>query len=524
MKSLISCCATAGIAEWVCCPGERNAPLLTCLAECPIVHRWSQSDERAAAYFALGRIQATARPVVVVAGQGSSAAALSPAVIDAYYQRRPLVIITVDAQENAGGCGSPGNIENEGLFGIYAPTTELCLPCPVSTLPNLAAACSEGFPIHLNVRLAPSAHGKGDFSGIDLADAPASSPFRGSLVALSQMLRFRAQEGLVLMIGGLDPSEQEPALWLARTLRVPVVADASSGLREELAPYMLYGADKILSMRPSPYILRVGDVPTSACWRALEEQPETDVYSLTRTGFSGLCRKSNVIEGELEQIMKALGDVPHLGDANRLLPLGRQTAGRTEELLLAYPESEAALVRAFSHQACLADVLCLGSASTVALWNRFAQTQIPTFYVRSCHGTGGADGTVSAFLANSTDASYSCCLTGDLSLLRDCAAASMLPQLPAGKRVVAVLNNEGAGAAYTPGMDAELQRLLVQPPAYGMQEVARLWGAEYYAIHCEADYEALESLGDDAFALLDIIPDMEQTAAFHARLRGTSSL
>ena len=95
----------------------------------------------------------------------------------------------------------------------------------------------------------------------------------------------------------------------------------------------------------------------------------------------------------------------------------------------------------------------------------------------------------------------------------------MLPQLPAGKRVVAVLNNDGAGQAGAPGMDAELQRLLVQPPTYSLQELARLWGAEYYAIHCEADLEVLDSLEDNAFALLDLLPDPEQTAAFRRRMR-----
>jgi len=177
------------------------------------------------------------------------------------------------------------------------------------------------------------------------------------------------------------------------------------------------------------------------------------------------------------------------------------------------------MVRYFSNQAGIADVLCLGTTTTIRLWNNYAQLQVPTHYVRTNSGTGGADGTVSAFLANSTDADYACCLTGDLALLRDCAAASMLPQLPPARRVVAVLNNEGAGQAYTPGMDNELRRLLVQPPVYDLREVARLWGAEYYAIHCEADFEVLDSLEDNAFVLLDIIPDPEQTAAFNARLR-----
>lgn len=518
MKSLISCCATAGVAEWICCPGELNAPLLTTLAQCPVVHRWSQSDERTAAYFALGRIQATARPVVVVAGNGSSATALAPAVVEAYYQRRPLIIVTIEDKENAGGSGAPGHIETEGLFGIYAPTTEITLPSSVSDLPDLAAACREGFPVHLNLRLTEGVRTGGDFTGLEISEPPTPPPFRASLVALSQMLRFRAVEGLVLIIGGLDPSEQEPAIWLARTLRVPVIAEAASGLREELAALMLRGADIILPRYAPRYVLRVGDVPTCSFWRALEDLPGTEVFSITRTGFSGLCRKSIVIEGELEQVMKSLGDVPHIGDTEGLMQRSRRLAGRVEELLLSYPESEAAMVRYFSNQAGISDVLCLGSTTTMRLWNNYAQTQVPSHYVRANSGSGGADGTVSAFLANSADADYACCLTGDLALLRDCAAASMLPQLPHARRVVAVLNNEGAGQAYKPAMNDELHRLLVQPPVYDLKEVARLWGAEYYAIHCEADFEVLDSLDNTAFVLLDIIPDSEQTAAFNAAL------
>lgn len=511
MKSLISCCATAGIAEWVCCPGERNAPLLTALSECPVIHRWSQSDERSAAYFALGRIQATARPVAVVAGQGSAAAALLPAVVDAYYNRRPLVVMTTDADIPGGGAGTPGCIESENLLGMYASTVEVNLPCTVSDLPDLAALCAEGFPLHIRLHMAEEMLRGGDYAGLTVAEPPPAPKFRGSLVALSQMLRFRSQEGLVLMLGALDPEEQEPALWLARTLRVPTVAEAASGLREELTSCLLHGADAILLTRPPRYVLRVGAVPTCAFWRELENLPQTEVYSISRSGFSGLGRKSTVIEGEPEQVMKALGDVPHVGDTERLLTPGRQIAGRREELLLSYPECEAAMVRYFSNHACMADVIGLGSPSCIRLWNRYAQTQVPTLYLRQ---STGADGSVSSFFGNTPDAAFACCLTGDLAVLRDIVAANMLPQLPPGKRIVAVLNNAGAGLAIRPDIVPEQEELLVQPPVYSMAELAHLWGAEYYAIHCEADFEVMETLDDNAFALLDILPDCEQTEAF----------
>ncbi len=508
MFSLVSCTAMAGVAEWVCCPGELNAPLYRALAGCPVIHRWSMADDRSAAFFALGRVQATGRPVIVVAGSGSSAAAMTPALINAYYHRFPLVVLTVDNAGSCGGTGAPQRVEQEALFGMYAPTVELNLPCPVSDLPNLVEALSEGFPLHLHVRLNAAAQTiRSDFSTIEVGEAPPAPRFRGSLVAVSQMLRFRSMEGLVLLIGALNPDEQEPVLWLAQTLRVPVLAEASSGLREELAPYLLHYGDELLIQNPPRHVLRVGDVPTGAFWKALENLPQTEVYSITRTGFSGLSRKSNVVEGELEQIMKAMGDVPHVGDTERLLTRSRRAGNQMEEMLLGYPESAEALVRAFSHHACLADVICVGSATTMRLWNQYAQSQLPTHYLRDLHSTG-ADGVISSFLGNAADASTACCLIGDLTLLRDINAATILPQLPPGTRVVAVLNNDGAAASQhdTEG-NPELERLLVQPQPFRMQEIARLWGAEYYAIRSEADLEILDSLSANCFALLELIPD-----------------
>ena len=47
----------------------------------------------------------------------------------------------------------------------------------------------------------------------------------------------------------------------------------------------------------------------------------------------------------------------------------------------------------------------------------------------------------------------------------------------------------------------------MQPQPFRMQEVARLWGAEYHAIYSEGDLELLDSLDDNAFVLLELIPD-----------------
>lgn len=516
MDSVISSCARAGVAEWVCCPGELNAPLLTALAHCPSVHRWHIPDERSAGFFALGRIQATSRPVAVLTGGAAAAASLMPAVIEAYYQRRPLIIVTADDEVPVGDVGAYARAEQDSLFGVFAPSLDFHLPCPLSDLPDLVPICAEGFPLHLRLCCSENLSiGHTEISSV--SDPPPPPAFRSSLAELSTMLRFCAHEGLVLLLGALDPEEQESVLWLARTLRVPVLADATSGLREKLGSLLLLGGNDILLDTPPPFVLRVGSVPSFPFWRALEDISNTSVFSITRSGFSGLRRPSSLIEGDPEQIMKALDDVPHVGDPLRYLPRSRSIAAQIDELLLALPESDASLVRSFSQHAALAEVLFLGSPTASTLWNQFAQLQAPTYYVRSTSLSGSSDGAISAFLANSVGASFACALIGDLSFLRDSSAAEFISQLPTGKRIIGVLNNEGAGLALQDS-HAELRRLIHQPPLLSPADFARLLRADYYPIRSDSDLDIIEALPDDSFAVLDLIPDPAQSLSLRKAL------
>ena len=48
------------------------------------------------------------------------AAELLPAVVEAYYQRRPLLLLTADRPAACRGSAAPQSIEQVDLFGIYA--------------------------------------------------------------------------------------------------------------------------------------------------------------------------------------------------------------------------------------------------------------------------------------------------------------------------------------------------------------------------------------------------------------------
>ncbi len=487
MKTLIHACAQAGIAEWVACQGAQNPELIAALQQCPVFDFWSLDEDASAASFALGRSQNSARPVAILTSCAEARMAMLPTVQEAYHQRRPLLIVSTEGLD-----GAPD--EEYNIFEGYAETLSLSLPSALAELTMLQDMLREGFPIHL--RLKGSAYLNGSVDEIELAEPPAAPAFRGSLVALSQMLRFHAQEGLVLIMGSLELTEQEPALWLAQTLRVPVLAEASSGLREELSDMGLYMGNRILKQMPPRFVLRIGEVPTGDFWQELESLPQTEVFSITRSGFAGLQRESHVIEGDLEQIMKAIGDIPHLFPEEELMSQSRRYSAGVEELLLRFPESEAGLLHAFSLQACIADVIGLAGTGIRDAWNRLAQTQIPTVYVR--YQNNSQHGLMASFLGNSIGAGAAYCLADVESFSNDPQAETLLSQLGTGKRIIAIMGGRDSG--------------------FSLPEMGQRWGAQYFYIHCEADFDVLEDLEDDALVLLEIQADAEQSAAFDAGL------
>ncbi|WP_300782103.1 thiamine pyrophosphate-binding protein, partial [uncultured Akkermansia sp.] len=244
VKSLLAQCCLGGICEWVVCPGARNMALLQVLAAAEDLVKWTHFDERSAAFFALGRIQDMGLPVAVVTTSGTAAAELLPAVVEAYYQRRPLLLLTADRPAACRGSAAPQAIEQADLFGIYAPTIDLETP---ENLPeDILQGWDYASPLHINVCLPdPDPAWNPGICDLYPAEPPEENGFRGSLAELARALRFKSRDGLVVMIGGLDPTEQAPARWLANELKAPVVADATSGLREELAHLALTDADSL---------------------------------------------------------------------------------------------------------------------------------------------------------------------------------------------------------------------------------------------------------------------------------------
>ncbi|SNR94854.1 2-succinyl-5-enolpyruvyl-6-hydroxy-3-cyclohexene-1-carboxylate synthase [Belliella buryatensis] len=93
---LVSLCAQKGIKNAILSPGSRCAPITLAFARHSEIKCRTVSDERAAAFIAMGMAQQLNQPVALVCTSGSAAYNYAPAVAEAYFQQIPLLVITAD--------------------------------------------------------------------------------------------------------------------------------------------------------------------------------------------------------------------------------------------------------------------------------------------------------------------------------------------------------------------------------------------------------------------------------------------
>ena len=85
-----------GIRHCVLSAGSRNVPFVHSIEEDPFFKCYSVVDERSAGYFAMGIAQELNEPVVISCTSSTATCNYWPAVVAAYYQNIPLVILTSD--------------------------------------------------------------------------------------------------------------------------------------------------------------------------------------------------------------------------------------------------------------------------------------------------------------------------------------------------------------------------------------------------------------------------------------------
>jgi 2-succinyl-5-enolpyruvyl-6-hydroxy-3-cyclohexene-1-carboxylate synthase len=509
ISALFSKLAALGVEEYAVAAGARNAPLLAALL--PMEKKFYHFfDERSAAFFAMGRCLMTRRPVAVLTTSGTAVAELFPAVMEAYYQALPLVVVSADRPSRYRDSGAPQAVEQPGIFGSYV-NEELHLEYDAVSelmISDVKVSRAAG-PIHINVCLE---EGLAEAQAVSTESTTSESEvFDVSEADFAEWKAFLEGDGeLVVLVAGIHPDDVPMVTEFLQRLKATVIAEATANLPDmDGLPFCRNGGEKVLASLSPKRVLRIGSVPSWRWWRDLEDQPDIRVMNVSRAGFRGLARTENV-----DLVPWRLLEDSSLVSCHSSWVSGAGFSAKLDTLLAALPHSELAWMRHLSQIMGENSVLMLGNSLPIREWNLAAGKPKSGLRCFANRGANGIDGLVSTWLGLSADVRESWLVVGDLSALYDLSAPWIVDQLKAGKRRLVVINNGGGKIFSRVGWLKNLgeagSKVMENAHTLSFEPWAKLWGLDYKLI------TKLSELQDDEAptAIWEVRPDEAQTKAF----------
>ena len=391
---LTSLLVAHGVTHAVVCPGSRNAPIVHNFNECPDMECYPITDERSAGFYALGMTQALGQPVAVCVTSGSALLNLAPAVAEAYYQHRPLVVISADRPQQwidqLDGQTLP---QPDALGRFVRKAVSLPEPCNdeqrwyCNRMVN-EALLEKHAPVHINV---PISEPLFEFTEetlpverlIERRDAVLSN------ITLSHVCRMFMQAKQPMLIAGqpMNPHLDE-AVYLVKD-------------DDEYVPdFILYTGGSIVSKRVKHFLRKAKET-----WAVNETGEVNDTFmNLTQ-----------VIQGDSEvvadQIRFFLEQQPH-PFVQKWAQLLKRVQQHAEDYAPAF--SQMAAVKYFERHASN-PIVHYANSSAIRLANIYARHAV--YCNRGVNGIEGSLSTAAGFSCVADERVF--CVTGDLSFFYD---------------------------------------------------------------------------------------------------------
>ncbi|QDX41232.1 2-succinyl-5-enolpyruvyl-6-hydroxy-3-cyclohexene-1-carboxylic-acid synthase [Salarchaeum sp. JOR-1] len=562
-RAVVDELANAGVESVCIAPGSRSTPLTVAFDAHDDIRVFSHLDERAAAFFALGRAKRTGRPTPVVTTSGTATANLHPAVMEAAQARVPLLLLTADRPAELRDSGANQTVDQEKLYGssvqfykdLPEPNAEPRRLRAVRTTVHRALAESRGAnpgPVHLNCPFqkpleptdAEPPHAVPD----DFADryplaargrngpfvtrhAGETHPGEQSLDRLAALVA-DAERGLVVAGPTDHPDAASEIGRLADTLGYPVLADPLSGLRfggytervPTLGGYDGYLDERVTADWPSPdLVLRFGASPTSKPLRNYLARADARQALVDPAGG---WREASFTASDL-----VVSDPAPL--ARRLAERGDDRGADWPELRLAErahwdavadaDRLEGAIAREVVASAPDPSTVFVSNSMPVRDIDRFARPRDADVSVLANRGASGIDGVTSTALGagSATDAPL-ILLTGDLAYYHDMNGLLALARCDQSATIVLV-NNDGGGIFHMlpiEDFDPPFQGQFKTPHGLDFEPTSDLYGFDY----ARTDYDGFPeryraSLTSEGTQVIEVVTDAEASHRRREELR-----
>ena len=248
INDIAAICAGHGIKTAIISPGSRSAALTLAFVRHPDLETRIISDERSAAFVAMGIAQQQQSPVALVCTSGSAAFNYAPAVAEAYFQEIPLLVLTADRPPEWINQYDGQTIRQENIYGRHVKASYRYPDNPShqdiewhgNRLVNealLQCTAEPKGPVHINVPVRepfyPEADEKTFFRKVRLIQRPSPEANLSDESWQSLVAAWR-QSGRRLIIGGQLTGTRELIEAMQSFLAhhyCPVISDIISNLQ-----------------------------------------------------------------------------------------------------------------------------------------------------------------------------------------------------------------------------------------------------------------------------------------------------
>lgn len=461
-----------GVSDAVVCPGSRNAPIVHNLSVCEAIRCRPVTDERSAAFYALGLAIATRRPTVVCVTSGSALLNVMPAVAEAAYQHVPLVVISADRPQQWIDQLDGQTIPQSDALGRFVRKA-VQLPEPHNDeerwlcrrLVNEAmhlATCRQGAPVHINVPISeplfefdteqlPQLSRFNNIKRAAIKDASMDIPdafhkAKRPMIVIGQLahgtishetIRSLSEKYVVMSEPLSNPSYM--TIHFDEAIRY-IVSDNSSINDDEddktayYPDYVIYVGDTLVS-KPARRFLRNAKAPS-----CLITPDAADIHDPLMT-------LTDIVECDTDSINTLLASLCEAADTDERC----RFHDRWQSFLDAYaahadayaPEySQMATVKYFEEQLADLDIdICVHYANSSAVRLACIYAQHYVWCNRGVNGIEGSLSTAAGFSLATPDMTV--CVIGDLSFFYD-QNALWNSNLRGNLRII-LLNNRGGG-------------------------------------------------------------------------------
>jgi 2-succinyl-5-enolpyruvyl-6-hydroxy-3-cyclohexene-1-carboxylate synthase len=236
-----------GITHVLVSPGSRSAPLTLAVARHPRLQVCVVADERSAGFVALGMALQSKIPTAIICTSGSAVYNLAPAIVEAYFQQVPLVVLTADRPHEWLYQQDGQTIDQRNIFGSHVkrsydlpadythPDSRWFIERTVNEAIILSQSHPAG-PVHINVPLRepfyPTSDESFQYERARLIDTLPAQPMLTTEAWHQLLQEWEQTERIIIAVGQHPYSTALLAILhkLSDELGIPVIGEITSNI------------------------------------------------------------------------------------------------------------------------------------------------------------------------------------------------------------------------------------------------------------------------------------------------------